>query len=149
MRRRRGVRWRCHRTGRCSTTPTGRTSSRSRPTPGAPSACYAATLTRSTAASFIRTSRYSSPAHSCDKGANSHAHTAHTAHDTQELYSGGNDNQLLCWVPSMDEAELVEDEAADEGDERRQSSAAAHAQDVDADAWSDDEDEGEDEVDQR
>jgi hypothetical protein len=40
----------------------------------------------------------------------------------------------------MDEAELVEDEATDEG-ERRQSSSAAHAQDVDADAWSDDEEE--------
>jgi hypothetical protein len=48
----------------------------------------------------------------------------------------------------MDEAELVEDEATDEGDERRQSSAATPAQDVDADAWSDDEEE-EDEVDQR
>ncbi|ELR23835.1 CSA protein [Acanthamoeba castellanii str. Neff] len=62
----------------------------------------------------------------------------------QELYSGGNDNQLLCWVPSMDEAELVEDEATDEGDERQQSSSAAHTQDVDGDAWSDEE---EDEMD--
>lgn len=79
-------------------------------------------------------------AHSCDKGANS----THTHHTRQELYSGGNDNQLLCWVPSMDEAELVEDEATDEGDERQQSSSAAHTQDVDGDAWSDEE---EDEMD--
>jgi hypothetical protein len=46
----------------------------------------------------------------------------------------------------MDEAELVEDEATDEGDERQQSSSAAHTQDVDGDAWSDDGEE-EDEMD--
>ncbi len=108
MHRRRGIKWLYQMMGNCSTTLMALTSLCLRPTPEEKWVFCEVTTTSSTLLPIILLYRFSTMTNKSDprwpRIMTDHKYDIYDLHlYVQEIYSGGTDNQILCWVPSLDE----------------------------------------------